>query len=94
MFYEKELVTFFMSKIKVEGKLNNLEIGKVNVGAKGNKIEIKSDAPISKRYIKYLTKKFLRKNELRDFLHVVANSKMGYTLKYFNIQNEDAEDAE
>ena len=94
VFYAKDLVNFYTSRIKVDGKLNNLESGKVSVQAKGSKIEIKSDAPISKRYVKYLTKKFLRKNELRDFLHVVANSKMGYTLKYFNIQNEDAEDAE
>ena len=94
VFYAKDLVNCFTSRIKVDGKLNNLQAGKVVVAAKGPKIEIKSDAPLSKRYVKYLTKKFLRKNELRDFLHVVASSKNGYALKYFNIQNDEADDAE
>ena len=44
-----------------------------------------------KRYLKYLTKKFLKKNQLRDWLHVIANEKASYELRYFNI-NQDEED--
>jgi large subunit ribosomal protein L22e len=45
-----------------------------------------------KRYLKYLTKKFLKKNKLRDWLRVIANSKESYELRYFNIdQDEEAE---
>lgn len=47
------------------------------------------------RYLKYLTKKYLKKQQLRDYLHVVANSQMKntYELRYFNI-NADEGDAE
>lgn len=46
-----------------------------------------------KRYLKYLTKKFLKKNQLRDWLHVVASDKQTYQLRYFNI-GQDEEEAE
>jgi large subunit ribosomal protein L22e len=45
--------------------------------------------PFSKRYLKYLTKKYLKKNEIREFLRVVSVNKQNYELRYFNIQNEE-----
>ena len=39
------------------------------------------------RYLKYLTKKYLKKNNLRDWLRVVANSKTSYELRYFNVSS-------
>uniref|UniRef100_A0A452VIE1 Large ribosomal subunit protein eL22 n=1 Tax=Ursus maritimus TaxID=29073 RepID=A0A452VIE1_URSMA len=44
-------------------------------------------------YLKYLTKKYLKKNNLRDWLRVVANSKESYELRYFQI-NQDEEEEE
>ena len=41
----------------------------------------------------YRTKKFLKKNQLRDWLRVVSTSKRTYTLKFFNVVN-DADEAE
>lgn len=41
--------------------------------------------------MKYLTKKFLKKHELRDWLRVIANSKDSYELRYFNINQEENE---
>jgi len=46
------------------------------------------------RYLKYLTKKYLKKNNLRDWLRVVASSKDAYELRYFQINNEDEEEDE
>lgn len=46
------------------------------------------------RYLKYLTKKYLKKNNLRDWLRVVAASKDTYELRYFQINNEDEEEEE
>jgi large subunit ribosomal protein L22e len=37
------------------------------------------------RYLKYLTKKYLKKNNLRDWLRVVANGKDTYELRYFQV---------
>ena len=43
-------------------------------------------------YLKYLTKKYLKKQQLRDFLHVIAPSKKVYELRYFNINGDQEED--
>lgn len=43
------------------------------------------------RYLKYLTKKYLKKNNLRDWLRVVASDKETYELRYFQISQEDDE---
>lgn len=43
------------------------------------------------RYMKYLTKKFLKKHELRDWLRVIANAKDSYELRYFNVNQEENE---
>merc|ERR550519_2921016 len=80
-------------RIKVEGKTGNfgnrlwleLEKNKVNVN-------YTSDIAFSKRYLKYLTKKYLKKNNLRDWLRVVASSKDSYELRYFQINNEEEEE--
>ena len=55
------------------------------------KITVKAEIGFSKRYLKYLTKKYLKKNSLREFLYVVAANRSSYQIKYFNIQQEGAE---
>ncbi|KAH6933003.1 hypothetical protein HPB50_011538 [Hyalomma asiaticum] len=45
-------------------------------------------------YLKYLTKKYLKKNNLRDWLRVVATTKEAFELRYFQINNEEEEDDE
>ncbi|KAF4798956.1 ribosomal protein L22 [Turdus rufiventris] len=42
----------------------------------------------------YLTKKYLKKNNLRDWLRVVANSKESYELRYFQINQDEEEEEE
>ena len=43
------------------------------------------------RYLKYLTKKFLKKHQLRDYLRVVATTKGGYEVRYYGVDQQDAE---
>ena len=43
---------------------------------------------------KYLTKKFLKKNQIRDWLRVIATGKNSYQLRYFNIQDATPEEDE
>lgn len=50
--------------------------------------------PFAKRYLKYLTKKYLKSNGLRDWLRVVASSKDTYELRYFQITQDDDEESE
>ena len=94
LFFTLLLIPFFQSaflqkKIKVAGKAGNLSNAvKVTLGK--TKITIQTTVPtFKKRYVKYLTKKFLKKNMLRDWLRVVAAKNNVYELRYFNIQGMD-----
>jgi large subunit ribosomal protein L22e len=86
--------TYLQQRIKVNGKAGNL--GQlVTVRREETRIVVRSRAGFSKQYLKYLTKKFLKKNKIRDWLRVIATSKTNYELRYFNIQqNEDEEEEE
>merc|ERR1711860_350927 len=71
---------YLQERIKVGGKTSNfgndltLERGKT-------KINLTSNIPFSKKYLK--------KNNLRDWLRVVASSKDAYELRYFQINNAE-----
>ncbi|KAM5538181.1 hypothetical protein V8D89_008068 [Ganoderma adspersum] len=85
---------FLHDRIKVEGKTGQLGEN-VKIHRDGDtKITVTSSIPLSKRYLKYLTKKFLKKNTLRDWIRVVASSKDVYQLRFYNIQAGDDEEEE
>ena len=50
--------------------------------------------PCFHRYLKYLTKKYLKKNKLRDWLRVVSKDKDTYELRYFQINSQEDDDEE
>merc|ERR1712187_358137 len=87
----KELEKYFTNRIKVEGKTGNLG-DKVTISRDKAKINVTAEAPFSKRYLKYLAKKYLKMQQLRDFLRVVAPSKSSYELRYFNINEDNDEE--
>lgn len=74
--------------IKINGKRN---VGEITVTAKDARVEVATKILFSKRYIKYLTKKYLKKQEVTDYLRVVATGKLAYTVKYFNISDQAGE---
>lgn len=82
---------YLKSRIKVNGKVNNLG-NNVTLERQKMKVFINSDVHFAKRYLKYLTKKYLKKNSLRDWIRVVANDKDSYELRYFRISSNDDED--
>ncbi|WVQ72899.1 hypothetical protein IAR50_002460 [Cryptococcus sp. DSM 104548] len=84
---------FLHDRIKVDGKPGQLG-DVVSVQKEGAKIVLTSSIPFSKRYLKYLTKKHLKKNSFENFLRVVATSKDTYSLKYFKVDQDEAEDEE
>lgn len=85
---------FLIERIKVNGKVGNLG-NSVSVEKSGkSKIIVNAEIAFSKRYLKYLTKKYLKKNNLRDWLRVVANGKDSYELRYFQINNEEEDEVE
>ncbi|KAL6425473.1 hypothetical protein ACFW04_009568 [Cataglyphis niger] len=86
---------YLQEKIKVGGKTNNFG-NSVMLERNKMKLSINSDVDFSK-YLKYLTKKYLKKNKLRDWLRVVSKDKETYELRYFQInsqEDDDEEDAE
>ncbi|KAI9835045.1 MAG: 60S ribosomal protein L22 [Sarea resinae] len=85
---------FLHDRIKVDGLVGNLgdtiQISQIGDG----KIEVVAHTQFSGRYLKYLTKKFLKKQQLRDWLRVVSTSKGVYELRFFNVVNDEAEEDE
>ncbi|KAH8893420.1 60S ribosomal protein l22 [Thozetella sp. PMI_491] len=82
---------FLNEKIKVEGRTGNLG-DSIKISHADGKVEIVAHNELSGRYLKYLTKKFLKKQQLRDWLRVVSTSKGVYELKFYNVVNDEAEE--
>ncbi|VFQ78605.1 unnamed protein product [Cuscuta campestris] len=87
------LEKFLQERIKVGGKAGALG-DSVTVTREKTKITVTSDSNFSKRYLKYLTKKYLKKNSVRDWLRVISSNKDKnvYELRYFNIAENETED--
>ncbi|XP_040109099.1 60S ribosomal protein L22-like 1 [Oryx dammah] len=64
-------------KVEVNGKTGNLG-NVVHIECFKNKIIVVFEKQFSKRYLKYLSKEYLKKNNLRDWLCVVASDKETY----------------
>lgn len=79
---------YLLEHIKVNGKVNNLG-NNVSLERQKMKVIVNSDVHFSKAYLKYLTKRYLKKNSLRDWIRVVANEKDSYELRYFRISSND-----
>ncbi|EAA61092.1 hypothetical protein AN5014.2 [Aspergillus nidulans FGSC A4] len=93
---------FLHDRIKVEGRVGNLG-DKVVISQVGDgKVEVVAHIPFSGRYLKYLltgafvfrTKKYLKKQQLRDWLRVVSTSKGVYELRFYNVASEEADEDE
>ncbi|KAK4759241.1 hypothetical protein SAY87_022372 [Trapa incisa] len=87
------LEKFLQERIKIDGKAGALG-DSVTVTRDKNKITVTSDSNFSKRYLKYLTKKYLKKHNVRDWLRVIASNKdrSVYELRYFNIADNEGEE--
>ncbi|ESQ36652.1 hypothetical protein EUTSA_v10009107mg [Eutrema salsugineum] len=85
------LEKFLQERIKVGGKPGALG-DSVSITRDHGKITVTAHSNFSKRYLKYLTKKHLKKYNIRDWLRVIASNKDRnlYELRYFNIEDEAA----
>lgn len=85
---------YILEKYKVGGKTGNLT-DKVSVFKKNNKLYVNTKVKISQRYLKYLSKRYLKKQELGDWLRVISHpKKRGYVLKYLPIAQQQEEQQE
>jgi len=83
---------FLHDRIKVDGRTGNLGDNIVIGQQAGGKIEVVAHQEFSGRYLKYLTKKYLKKQQLRDWLRVVATSKGVYELRFYNVMDDEADE--
>ena len=75
---------FLQERIKVDGKADNLgssvvtiKRSKIKIRRRNkSKITVTSEMLFSKRYLKYLNKNCLKKDNLLDLLRIVASSKV------------------
>lgn len=86
---------YLTSRIKVvKGGKTGQVGGQVTVNNDGNIVTVATRTQFAKRYIKYLTKKFLKKNQLRDYVRVTASRSGSYQLSYFSMQKQGEEASE
>ncbi|KFB50875.1 AGAP005046-PB-like protein [Anopheles sinensis] len=84
---------FLKERFKVNGKVGNLG-SNITFERQKMKVYVNADVHFSKRYLKYLTRKYLKKNSLRDWIRVVSNDKDLYELRYFRISSNDDDEEE
>jgi large subunit ribosomal protein L22e len=88
---------YLHDRIKISGKTGALANNNVVISRDRTKLIVASPAELkfSKRQLKYLSKRYLKKQQLRDYLRVVAASKNSYEMRYFSISGgDDADDEE
>ena len=86
-----DFTDFLTQRIKVDGKLGNLGSA-VTVGKDKNNVVVTANIDFSKRYLKYLTKKYLKKQQMREYLRVIATNKSTYELRYLQVDNDEGEE--
>lgn len=84
---------YLQEKIKISGKTGQLAASNVVISRDKSKLTVASPQELgfSKRQLKYLSKRYLKKQQLKDFLRVVASSKNSYVLKYYSVSGGDEE---
>lgn len=86
-----DFVEYLQRNFKVNGHKGELK-DDVTIAANGKNIQFTSTRRFPKRYIKYLTKKYLKKYQILEYLRILATDKKTYTIKLLSKGNEDAEE--
>jgi large subunit ribosomal protein L22e len=84
---------YLNSNMKIDGLKGNLkDFVKISVDDKRNKkcllIQVDNQMQFSKKYIKYLVKKFLKREGIVKYLTVLSNSPNSYEVKVLKNNNE------
>merc|ERR1712166_609375 len=85
-----DFLSYMTSRVKVAGKTGNLG-NSVSIAKDGQMLVVEAKIPFSKRYLKYLSKKYLKHQDLREYLRVIATSKTAYELRFFQVNGADEE---
>merc|ERR1712007_177416 len=66
--------------------------GMASVNIEGKKIVVSTTVKFGKRYMKYLTNKYLKAQDIKNYLRVIATDKLGYRVKFLNLQDGGDQD--
>eukprot|EP00485_Elphidium_margaritaceum_P005710 CAMPEP_0202687716 /NCGR_PEP_ID=MMETSP1385-20130828/3364_1 /ASSEMBLY_ACC=CAM_ASM_000861 /TAXON_ID=933848 /ORGANISM="Elphidium margaritaceum" /LENGTH=170 /DNA_ID=CAMNT_0049342555 /DNA_START=81 /DNA_END=593 /DNA_ORIENTATION=- len=84
-----EFVKYLQERFKVDGKTGQVGPARpVNIQKSVTTVHVTSKKPFPKFYVKFLTKRYLKRHGLRDYVRVIADKKASYELRYFNIQDD------
>ncbi|KAG7806818.1 hypothetical protein KL921_004612 [Ogataea angusta] len=87
-------VKYLVEHIKVDGHLGNLG-NDITVSQEGAaKVVVVSTTKFSGKYLKYLSKRYLKKNQIRDWIRFVSVKKNEYQLQFYSVAVDDEEDEE
>lgn len=79
--------------IKVDGHLGNLgEL--ITVSTEGSKVVVVASTKFSGKYLKYLTKRYLKKNQIRDWIRFISVKKNEYKLQFYSTSVDEEEEDE
>jgi large subunit ribosomal protein L22e len=85
---------FLHDRIKVDNKAP-AKAGAVTITRDKTKVTVTfNESQSSKRYVKYLTKKYLKKQQLKEYLRVIMGSKNSYELKYYKLDTSEEKEEE
>lgn len=84
---------YLIDHIKVENATGNLG-NAITVEEDGSVVTVVATTKFSGKYLKYLTKKYLKKNQLRDWIRFVSTKTNQYKLAFYQVTPEDEEEDE
>lgn len=87
----KSFLEFLRTHLKVNGKKGNLGED-VTCTSSGKLVQLSSNRRISKRYLKYLTKKFFKKQGILEYFKVIATNKATYEVRYVKSEADNEEE--
>lgn len=93
VFDQEGYVKYLVEHIKVDNIVGNLG-DEISVTSEGNKVVVVSNTKFSGKYLKYLTKRYLKKNQIRDWIRFVAVKQNQYRLQFYSVAEDDEEEDE
>ncbi|GMM34803.1 ribosomal 60S subunit protein L22A [Saccharomycopsis crataegensis] len=83
---------YLIEHIKVEDRLGNLG-NNITIEEDEEKVIIlASNGTFSGKYLKYLTKRYLKKNQIRDWIRFVSVKQNSYKLQFYSINADEEEE--
>lgn len=91
VFDQEGYVKYLVEHIKVDSIVGNLGED-ISVSSEGTKVIVVSNTKFSGKYLKYLTKRYLKKNQIRDWIRFVSVKQNQYQLQFYSVAGEDEEE--